>query len=30
MVVDNSGNETSVDRKVTVRERPSYYGNGNR
>lgn len=28
-VVDNSGNETSVDRKVTVRERPSYYGNGN-
>lgn len=28
-VVDNSGNETSVDRKITVRERPSYYGNGN-
>ena len=28
-VVDNSGNETSLDRKVTVRERPSYYGNGN-
>lgn len=27
-VVDNSGNETSVDRKITVRERPSYYGNG--
>ena len=27
-VVDNSGNEASVDRKITVRERPSYYGNG--
>ena len=27
-VVDNSGNKTSVDRKITVRERPSYYGNG--
>lgn len=27
-VVDSSGNETSVDRKITVRERPSYYGNG--
>lgn len=27
-VVDNSGNEASIKRNITVRERPSYYGNG--